>query len=145
MTNDLLLDANSLLLLVRSDQEWGTVKFPIIESSKILDLTIYEVGNGIWKESELIRSLSPAETENLATNISVVLSNLAKSFVTPAEFNQVLTIAGAERITFYDSSYIYVAKRDKMTLVTEDQSLSKAARKHVRTMAIREIIAEYSR
>ena len=48
----LLLDANSLLLLIRSDEEARTVKSPIIEDSKILDLTVYEIGNGVWKELE---------------------------------------------------------------------------------------------
>jgi len=140
--NRLLLDANSLLLLIRSNEEARAVKSPIIEDSKILDLTLYELGNGIWKESELIKSLSPDEAEKLANDVSLVLSNLDKLTVTAAEFPAVLSIAKSERKTFYDSSYIYVAKREKMTLVTEDQNLSKIARKHVHTVSISEIIAK---
>jgi predicted nucleic acid-binding protein len=138
----LLLDANSLLLLIRSNEEARAVKFPIIEDSKILDLTVYELGNGIRKESELIRSLSPDEAEKLASDVSLVLSNLDKLAISAAEFPAVLSIAKSERKTFYDSSYIYVAKREKMTFVTEDQNLSKIARKYVNTVSISEVITK---
>jgi predicted nucleic acid-binding protein len=136
----LLIDANSLLLLIRSNEEART-KSPIIEDSKILDLTPYEIGNGLWKESELLKSLSPEEAESLTNDVSLILSSLEKLFVEPSELSNVLNIARSEKKTFYDSSYIYVAKREKMTLVTEDQTLSKVARKHVRCVSVRELIA----
>ncbi|MFI5421798.1 MAG: type II toxin-antitoxin system VapC family toxin [Nitrososphaerales archaeon] len=137
-----LLDANSLLLLIRSDIEARSVKSRVIQDSKILDLTTYEAGNGIWKESELLKTLSPEETNKLAVDVSLVISSLEKTYVEPSEFSLVLRIAKSERRTFYDSSYIYVAKRDNMTLITEDQTLSKIARKHVQTTTIREVLTK---
>jgi predicted nucleic acid-binding protein len=62
--------------------------------------------------------------------------------VETVEIAGVLNIARSERKTFHDSSYIYAAEREKMTSVTEDQSLSKVARKHNRTVSIRELIAD---
>ena len=138
----MLLDANSLLLLVRSAVQNRHTKSRIIQDSKILDLTSYEAGNGIWKESELLKTLSAEEAIRLAENISLVLSTLEKSTVEAAEFFFVLNIAKAERTTFYDSSYVYVAKRDKLTLITEDQRLSKVARKYVKTATVREILSD---
>jgi len=138
----LLLDANSLLYLIRSSEEARAVKARILEDSKILDLTLYELGNSVWKESELTKLLSLDDAGKLGQDLSLVLSNLEKMSIAGVELPAVLEIAKAERKTFYDSSYIYVAKREKMTLVTEDQSLSKTARKHVRTVSIREVIAE---
>ncbi len=91
----------------------------------------------------LVKSLSPDEAEKLGSDVSLVLSTLTKLSVTAAEFPAVLNIAKAERKTFYDSSYIYVAKREKMTFVTEDQNLSRIARKHVHTVSISEVIAEH--
>jgi predicted nucleic acid-binding protein len=130
------------MLLIRSDEEALTVKSPIIEDSKILDLTLYELGNGVWKESELIKSLNVDEIDNLANSMSLVLGSLEKLSVTPSEFSRVLTIAKSERKTFYDSSYIYVAKREKMTFVTEDQRLSRIARRYVQTVSIRDVITK---
>jgi hypothetical protein len=40
------------------------------------------------------------------------------------------------------SSRIFIAKRDKMILVTEDQSLSKIARKHVQAVSVQELLAD---
>jgi predicted nucleic acid-binding protein len=136
-----LLDASSLLLLMRSELGPQSTKSRIIQNSRVLDLTTYEAGNGIWKESELLKTLSSEETQKLADNLSLILSNLEKSSVQPSEFSRVLSLAKSERRTFYDSSYIYVAKRDKMTLVTEDQNLSKIARKHVRVVSVDQLLA----
>jgi predicted nucleic acid-binding protein len=117
------------------------MKLRIIQNSRILDLTIYEAGNAIWKESEFLKTLSSEETQKLANSLSLILSNLEKLSVQPSEFTQVLSLAKSERRTFYDSSYIYIAKRDKMTLVTEDQNLSKIARKHVRVVSVEQLVA----
>jgi predicted nucleic acid-binding protein len=136
-----LLDTSSLLLLTRSELGPQSMKFRIIQNSRVLDLTTYEAGNGIWKESELLKTLSSEETQKLADSLSLILSDLERSSVQPSEFTQVLNLAKSERRTFYDSSYIYVAKRDKMTLVTEDQNLSKIARKHVRVLSVEQLVA----
>ncbi len=73
-------------------------------------------------------------------NLDLVLQSLEKVFVNPSEMQHVLNIATSERETFYDSSYIYVAKREEFTLVTDDQRLSKNAKKYVQTASIREIM-----
>jgi predicted nucleic acid-binding protein len=137
-----LLDANALLILIRLGSATLQVKFSsILGSSSILDLTTYQIGNGIWKESELLKSLTPEETEKLASDLTLVLSGLERLSIEPSEFLAVLRIAKSEKKTFYDSSYIYVGKREKMTLVTEDQALAKAARKHIPTVSVRELIS----
>ncbi len=139
-TRNLLLDANSFLLLIRSDEHARTVKSPIIGNSKILDLTVYEIGNALWKELELLKSLKMEDAERLANAVNLVMTNMEKLFVGASEFSDVMSIARAEKKTFYDSSYIYIAKREKMMLVTEDRGLSKVAQKYIGTVSVRELI-----
>jgi len=43
----------------------------------------------------------------------------------------IMNVARNERTTFYDSAYIAAAKDRKLTLVTDDGRLSKAASKYV--------------
>jgi predicted nucleic acid-binding protein len=43
----------------------------------------------------------------------------------------VMSIAKDERTTFYDSSYIAIAKARALTLVTDDRRLSKVASRYV--------------
>ena len=53
---DLLFDASSLVDLIRSSDEES--KAEVINRSTVLDLTYYEVGNAVWKQSELTNALS---------------------------------------------------------------------------------------
>jgi predicted nucleic acid-binding protein len=136
----LLFDANSLLLVIRSEEEARSAS--IIEDSNILDLTTYEIGNSVWNELELLKFLSAEESKSLKENIGSVLSRMQKLFVGPIEFSEVLEIARAEKKTFYDSSYIYVAKRDNLTLVTEDRKLFKTAEKYVPAKSVHELLVK---
>lgn len=46
---------------------------------------------------------------------------------------EVADLAAKEQITFYDASYIMVAKSRNLTLVTVDEQLRKVASKYVKT------------
>ena len=46
-------------------------------------------------------------------------------------FQKIITIAKNERLSFYDSSYIYYAKEKELKLVTEDKKLNVKAQKYV--------------
>jgi hypothetical protein len=56
-----LLDASSLMLLIKKADVKLTVEF--LQDSLILDLTFYEVGNAVWKESNLLQFLTPEEAK----------------------------------------------------------------------------------
>ena len=55
------------------------------------------------------------------------------------DFSNILDIAVKERLTFYDASYIYLAKKSVLTLVTHDDTLSKIAKKYVKTVSVTDI------
>lgn len=133
-----LFDTNSLLLLLRSSKEGEKAK--LIETGSILDLTFYEVGNALWTESELIRSLTLEDLASLVSTFSKVLLSLEMLALSFDSFSGILEIARKEKLTYYDSSYIYSAKKHGLTLVTDHAKLSKIARKYVVTKSVHDLL-----
>ncbi|MEM5833775.1 MAG: type II toxin-antitoxin system VapC family toxin [Candidatus Aenigmatarchaeota archaeon] len=52
---------------------------------------------------------------------------------------EVIDIAVREGVTFCDASYMYIALRNKLTLVTDDRKLMSVARKYVNVVTTSEI------
>ncbi len=85
----------------------------------VLDLTIYEVGNALWKEYRLGRIRDLATVAKL---FEFILGSI-RVLRLGSEIHNVLDLAVSENLTFYDASYLYMARVHGMKLVTEDQSL----------------------
>jgi predicted nucleic acid-binding protein len=130
-----LLDASSLMLLIKKTDVESTVEF--LQDSFILNLTFYEVGNAIWKESTLLKFLTPQEAKRLGTMAQIVLAKIDKVTNEGEDFQKILEIAQDEKLSFYDSAYIFFAKQKGLPLVTEDKQLEVKAKKHttVQTLA----------
>jgi len=56
------------------------------------------------------------------------------------DLSKVAEVAEKERITFYDASYITVAKDRNLTLVTEDTRMTRAASGHTKAASGRDIL-----
>ena len=52
---------------------------------------------------------------------------------------EILKIAVKENITFYDATYLYMAMKNSLTLVTDDEKLYITAKKYVKTIKSRVI------
>ena len=102
-----------------------------LQESAVLDLTYYEVGNGLWKESTLSKMVTPHESEVLAQTAKTILAKMEKIACEADGFWEILDLAKKERLTFYDSSYILFAREKGLKLVTEDKELYAKAKKHV--------------
>jgi predicted nucleic acid-binding protein len=124
-----LLDASAFILLIKKANVQTT--FQYLQNSLILDLTVYEVGNALWRESSLTKFLSPQESETLEKVAQIILSRTDKILNQDITFQQIMQIAKAENLSFYDSSYIYFAKQKNIKLVTEDPTLKDKAQKYV--------------
>ena len=129
---DLLFDASSLVkalklgrveLLYRSYAQW---------------LTFYEVLNAVWKEVYLSKTISAGRAVELARLLNRV-----------ARFMRVLSVEGLEEelrtaidlgITAYDSSYVVLAQKFDLKLVTEDEELKAKARKLVKCASVEELM-----
>ncbi|MGD6807732.1 MAG: type II toxin-antitoxin system VapC family toxin [Candidatus Bathyarchaeia archaeon] len=126
-----LLDASSLMLLMKTANPQTTLT--CIDASCILDLTFYEVGNAIYKETCLTNFLTKKESETLKNRIQKILSTTQKLSPLPDQFQQILDISENEKLTFYDASYLFAAKENGLILVTDDKQLNNKAQKHIQT------------
>jgi predicted nucleic acid-binding protein len=126
-----LLDASAFILLIKKANVQTT--FQQLQNSLILDLTVYEVGNALWKESTLAKYLTPQEAKTLEKVAQIILSRTDKILNQDVTFQQIMEIAKTENLSFYDSSYIYFAKQKNIKLITEDQTLKEKAQKYVQS------------
>jgi predicted nucleic acid-binding protein len=123
-----LLDASSLMLLIKKADVKSTVE--CLQDSLILNLTFYEVGNAVWKESSLLKFLTPQEAKRIGTLSQTILSRIGQIANEGEDFQKILEIAQEEKLSFYDSSYVFFAKQKDLTLITEDKKLEDKAKKH---------------
>lgn len=135
-----LLDASVLIpLLLNYGEKLLGITGEI--SLYLMDLTIYEVGDSLWKLVFLLKVISLKD----AIEIIEVLEDLVKKrFIRAVHFTElnlpkIVKLAIAERLTFYDSSYIAAAEKLSSTLVTEDKELRKKAKKYVKTMSYEQL------
>jgi len=129
-----LLDASAFILLIKKADIKSVID--CLQDSLVLDLTFYEVGNAIWKESILTKFLTPEEATKLGTMVQTVLTKLNRIVSEAEAFQKILEIAQDEKLSFYDSSYVFFAKQKGLSLVTEDKKLEMKAKKHVDVRAL---------
>jgi len=134
-----LLDASAFMILIKKANVQGTIE--CLQDSSVLDLTYYEVGNAIWKESILTKFLTPDDTNALQKVAQVILMKTDRLTSEPDSFEKILEIAKSEKLTFYDSSYIHFAKEKGLKLITEDKELKVKAQKHVNVQTITALLS----
>ena len=116
----LVFDASALLNLIRSA---GSSAFNYLKGNYILSLTLYEIGNALWRETTLLKRISVSEALSLLESIS----NIRKIMdtINPRNNLLILKLAHELRITYYDSSYIIASYELNAGLVTDDEKLRK--------------------
>lgn len=107
-----------------------------LSGSSILSLTWYEVGNAIWKQVRRGRMSEDLAREFLETVLQV-MANL--EVLNPSNWLKILDIALEESLSFYDASYIQVARERDLRLVTDDKRLYEVARRYVEVARSEEI------
>ncbi len=120
-----LIDASSFFKLLLSPTIDGQ---NLLENSSITDLTIFEIGNVLWKRKDSNIKDMPAER---IIALSKVIGNITRDVttfpITSTEIPAILTVAMNVKTTFYDASYIYMCHREKLSLISEDVELRKKA------------------
>ncbi|BCS93086.1 Exonuclease VapC9 [Metallosphaera sp. J1] len=97
----------------------GKISFDFLSNIYILDLTVYEIGNVLWKDSKISNKIKdPVETMENFLNIIKKFNLISK-----IDYVKVLKIAIERDLTFYDSAYVYVAEENNLTLITYDEEL----------------------
>jgi len=120
-----LLDTNALLDLIRRRK--------MIENYYILDLTIYEIGNVIWKETILFKNLTEREAIEFMKNIINILQNINIIRI-QEDLDKIMEIAIREELTYYDAAYLYFAEKNKLILVTNDKKLYNVAKSKIKVL-----------
>jgi len=129
-----LFDASSIVNLVKK----GVVKFFSIGST--IDLALYESINAVWKEYKLLKRFD----KNTALEFIKILDdifNIIDTFSIKSLEKEVFEIASKEGLTIYDASYIAIAKKNNLILVTDDHVLMKKASNYVKTMNSSDFLA----
>jgi len=133
LRGNLLFDASSLIYALK-------MKYvDIFYKNYIQSLTIYEVLNAIWKEVYLIKSITHEEAEKLVSVIVEVISYLNILSIHPYEM-EVLKEALNLGLTIYDASYVVLAEKNDLVLVTEDKRLIEKASKKIRVISLNDLI-----
>lgn len=133
MSKRYLFDASSLIYALKQ------AKPDVLIDNYIQWLTIYEVLNGLWKEAYLVKSISSQEA-----------TSLVQLFKSAIEFMKILDPRGLEDeifkiayrlgLTIYDASYIVLADKNKLVLITEDLKLREKAGKLIEVHSLEEIL-----
>jgi predicted nucleic acid-binding protein len=134
-----LFDASAFIFLIKKANVQTTLQH--LQKLFILDLTVYEVGNALLKESNITKFLTPKEINTLEKVTQIILSRTEKILNHDVTFQQIMKIAKTENISFYDSSYIYFAKQNNIQLVTEDKVFRNKAKKYVQTQTTMTLIS----
>ncbi len=122
-----LIDTSALYPLIKYLRE---EIIDYTDQFRILDLTLYEVGNVIWKEYRrgLIKNLT--KTVKMFT---AILDSIEKISIKPNDLSEIVSIALNNNISFYDASYIFIANKYGYTLVSEDNDIIKNYEKAINT------------
>ena len=125
----MLFDASAIINLLVSK---GGAGLDIARGNDILDLTVYEAGNALWKLSVLQHKISSAEADSLlGALLRVGLDRMNMVRVSGLDHAAISSLARTERVSYYDASYVRAAIERKCDLVTDDLRLSRMASKLV--------------
>lgn len=124
-----------MLLMKRS----GVELVPKLGTLSVLDLTVYEMGNILWKERSLLKILTKEDLASLASTTQQVLALIERISMSPGDVGLTLQLAEDEGLTFYDASYLQAAMERHAVLVTEDEKLRRAAKKRVAVKSAAEL------
>ena len=128
-----LLDSSAIINLVKR----GELK--VFARSHTLDLALYESLNAIWKEVYLVKNIKRETGLKLIEIISKIFSVIEVHTVRGFE-KEIFELSLNEGLTIYDASYIYIAMKEKLMLVTDDKRLREIASKYVKALSSVEMI-----
>ena len=103
-------------------------------------LTLYEAANVAWKEARLHSRLSREEAVEFIKLVSDALK-LMKMLDPRGLEEEIVTTAYDLAVTAYDASYVVLAKRYGLILVTEDKRLASKASGVVEAASLNELPA----
>ncbi|ADX81914.1 PIN domain-containing protein [Sulfolobus islandicus] len=111
-------------------------KIELLGGNYTVFLAKLELGNIVWKEAFLHKRISREEGLRLLSFISKVLNTMNLEDVNCKETEEIALDYG---ITFYDASYVWLARKLDLPLITEDNKLRKAVEKDLKVLSTKDI------
>ena len=115
-----LFDASSIMNIIRYLKKDAA---KVLRDNYVLDLTVYEVGNSIWKEAVLLKHLMESDALTMYKDMLKIFSHM--NIIKPKDPELVLGLAIKIKSTYYDAAYVVTASEEGLTLVTDDKRLIK--------------------
>jgi predicted nucleic acid-binding protein len=122
-----LLDTSALINLLKGE------RLRHLSDAMILDLTVYEALNFVWKELYLLKKIDENTALRLTRALKKIFDTLEILSMRGYE-EKALELAIKHGITVYDASYIAIAAEKGLILVTDDCELSKVASSYVKVL-----------
>ncbi|MGC9137174.1 type II toxin-antitoxin system VapC family toxin [Caldivirga sp.] len=122
MQGKYLFDASALFSLIQQGDI--IIKGTVIRNIHILHLTIYEVGNVLWKEAYIFKRIK--DPHRIAKLVQEIIKRI--NILADPPLDEVLKLSLSRGLAFYDASYVYAAESMGMTLVTEDKQILDSTR-----------------
>ena len=115
-----LYDASAIMNLLTDPK-----RVSVLAGNSVLDLTLYEIGNAIWKK---MRADQKPLTDCIIImqHVLIILKSMKSLNVLNVE-QDVLTVADKYNMTYYDTAYMVVAMKNNLELVTDDKKMKKSA------------------
>jgi predicted nucleic acid-binding protein len=93
----------------------------------VTSLTEYEVGNVLWRENKRAQLKDP---KRIAEIFEEAIRGMQISSID--SIVAVLTLSIKRNLTFYDASYVHIAEKENLKLVTEDAELLKKCKSAIK-------------
>jgi len=127
-----LFDSSAIFRAIKEN------KIDLLIENYTVELTRYELGNIVWKDYFLQAKISKDEAKMILKTIKHTLTLLE---VIPIESNEeeILETAIQLKTTFYDASYVHIARLKELQLITEDLHLIKKAIPTIKASVLNDI------
>jgi predicted nucleic acid-binding protein len=122
-----LLETSSLYPLLISEKTFN------LEQCAVGSLTEYELGNVLWKEAKT-RKINIKAASQIYSDALLELKKISINSIA-----DVLTLALERNLTFYDASYVYIAEKEGLILVTEDKEILDKCKRAKKTNDIEDL------
>ncbi len=122
-----LFDTSALLNIMIKN---GSRVPKLLRSQSILDLTMYEAGNVMWKLAYLQKRITPQQACKILESFLLLKQNM-RVLGTDGMEEKIKNLSLDTGLTFYDSAYVVAAEQAGLVLVTDDDSLAKPAAKYL--------------
>ena len=114
-----------------------------LEGTITLDLALYELGNLFWKACYSKKAIGEEEALEGARGLAKVFELMRRERLRVEDAEGVMALALRLGLTFYDASYLYLAKSRGGVFVTEDAALLNGAKAvRVKAIKVEEYLAE---